>query len=101
MRDELKFYIGGRWVDPAEPRTLEVINPADEQPAGRISLGSPKDVDAAAQAARTAFDSFSRTSREERIELLQTVLAEYQKRRDELAAAVRIEMGAPRSSANG
>ena len=55
MRDYLKFYIDGQWVDPVEPRTLDVINPATEGVAGRISLGSAADVDRAAQAARRAF----------------------------------------------
>jgi aldehyde dehydrogenase (NAD+) len=95
MRDYLKFYIDGAWVDPAEPRTLDVINPANEQVAGRISLGGGKDVDRAVKAARKAFTSFSQTSREERLSLLERVLAEYQKRYAEMAAAITEEMGAP------
>src|SRR5204863_4743104 len=80
MREYLKFYIDGRWVEPAQPKSLDVINPATEAVAGRISLGSAADVDKACKAARKAFSSFSRTSREERLELLQAILAEYQKR---------------------
>ena len=68
MRDYLKFYINGAWVDPITPKTLDVINPATEGVAGRISLGSAADVDLAVKAARTAFESFSRTSRAERVE---------------------------------
>ena len=48
MRDYLKFYIDGEWVDPIQPKTLDVINPADETVAGRISIGSAADVDVAA-----------------------------------------------------
>jgi aldehyde dehydrogenase (NAD+) len=95
MREYLKFYIDGRWVEPTEAKTLDVINPATEADAGRISLGSAADVDKAAKAARKAFASFSRTSREERLELLQAILAEYQKRFGELAQAITEEMGAP------
>jgi aldehyde dehydrogenase (NAD+) len=95
MRDYLKFYIDGAWVDPAEPRTLEVINPANEDVAGRISLGSAADVDKAVAAARRAFESYSETTREQRLELLQAIAAEYQKRFADVAAAITEEMGAP------
>jgi aldehyde dehydrogenase (NAD+) len=95
MRDYLKFYINGAWVDPATPKTLDVINPANESVAGRISLGSAADVDKAVQAARKAFETFSRTTREERIALMERIVVEYQKRYEDLAKAVTEEMGAP------
>jgi len=95
MRDYLDFYIGGEWVAPAEPRTLDVINPADEKVAGRISLGSEADVDRAVAAAKAAFPAYSETTREQRLELLQAIAAEYQKRYAEIADAITEEMGAP------
>eukprot|EP01042_Synura_sphagnicola_P014892 gene14891-18843_t len=79
MRDYLKFYINGAWVDPITPKTLDVINPATEGVAGHISLGSAADVDLAVKAARTAFESFSRTSRAARGELLERIVEEYKK----------------------
>jgi aldehyde dehydrogenase (NAD+) len=99
MREYLKFLIDGQWVDPAERRTMDVINPATEKVCGRIALGSAADVDKAVRAARRAFESFSQTTREERIDLLQRILAEYQKRFGDLASAVTEEMGAPASLA--
>src|SRR5215212_406217 len=99
MREYLKFYIDGQWVDPVEPKTLDVENPATEQVVGKIALGGAADVDKAVKAARRAFESFSQTSREERIDLLQRILAEYQKRFGDLATAVTEEMGAPSSLA--
>lgn len=95
MRDYRKFYIDGAWVDPAAPHELDVINPATEAVAGRISLGSEADVDRAVAAAVRAFPSYSRTSRAERLELLGAIAAEYQKRMPEIAAAITEEMGAP------
>jgi len=95
MRDYLKFYIDGQWVDPAVPRTLDVINPATEAVAGRISLGSAADADHAVQAARRAFDSYSQTTVATRVALLEAVIAEYQKRYADMAAAITEEMGAP------
>jgi aldehyde dehydrogenase (NAD+) len=100
MREYLKFYINGEWVDPAEGlKTLDVENPATEAVAGKIALGSAKDVDKAVKAARAAFDSWSQTSREERLEVLGRIMAEYQNRFGDLATAVTEEMGAPASLA--
>jgi len=95
MRDYLKFYIDGAWVDPISPKTLDVINPATEGVAGHISLGAAADVDRAVKAARKAFAAFSQTSREERIALLERIVVEYQKRFADMAAAITEEMGAP------
>src|SRR5581483_2605236 len=101
MREYLKFYIDGKWVDPVEPKTLDVDNPTTEQVSGKISIGSAADVDKAVKAARKAFATYSQTSREERLDLLQAILAEYQKRAGDLADAVHEEMGAPPSLAAG
>jgi len=95
VRNYLQFYIDGRWVDPAAPKTLDVINPATEAVAGLISMGSASDVDAAVKAARAAFASYSRTSVDERVALLERVIAEYTKRIGDVAAAIHEEMGAP------
>jgi len=95
MREYMKFYIDGQWVDPVELKTLDVENPATEKTAGKIALGSAADVDKAVKAARKAFKSFSQTSREERIELLNRIAEEYKKRFGDLAQAVTEEMGAP------
>jgi aldehyde dehydrogenase (NAD+) len=99
MRDYMKFYINGAWVDPTTPRALAVINPATEEVCGHVSNGSAADVDKAVAAARAAFETFSRTSREERIDLLERILAEYQKRFGDIAQAITEEMGAPASLA--
>jgi aldehyde dehydrogenase (NAD+) len=99
--DYRKFYIDGRWVDPVEPRDFTVIDPASEAPAGLISLGSAQDVDRAVAAARGAFESFAETTREERRALLESCLAVYKKRYQDIADAMRTEMGAPAALAKG
>ncbi|MGI9200335.1 MAG: aldehyde dehydrogenase family protein [Woeseiaceae bacterium] len=95
MRNMLQFYIDGQWVDPIEPKTLDVINPATEEVCGQISLGSAADVDVAVAAAKRAFETFSQTSREERLALLEAIRDEYLRRYDEIAEAIMDEMGAP------
>ena len=96
-----KFYIDGQWVDPAQATEFEVINPATEQVAGVISMGTAADVDRAVAAARRAFDSFSQTSGDDRRALLEKILAVYKKRYVDVANAIREEMGAPTKLANG
>ncbi len=95
MKDYLQFYINGEWVDPVEPRTLDIENPATEEPFARISLGSKADVDKAVAAAKAAFPAFSQTSVEYRAGLLDKIAAGYRKRLGEMASVISEEMGAP------
>jgi aldehyde dehydrogenase (NAD+) len=95
MTDFTRFYINGEWVAPLEPKPFDVINPASEEPVAQISLGSAGDVDRAVAAAKAAFPAFSRTSKAERIALLQKIVEVYKARYDELAQTITKEMGAP------
>jgi acyl-CoA reductase-like NAD-dependent aldehyde dehydrogenase len=95
MRDFRKFYIDGQWVDPAQPQTLDVINPATEGVAGVVSLGTRADVDRAVAAGQRAFEPYSRTTREERMALLGRIVEVYKSRLDDMAQAISEEMGAP------
>jgi aldehyde dehydrogenase (NAD+) len=90
------FYINGAWVAPATAKTLEVINPATEKPVAKISLGSAADVDKAVAAARAAFATYSQTTKEQRIALLERILEVYMRRYEEMAEAITAEMGAPK-----
>jgi aldehyde dehydrogenase (NAD+) len=99
--DNRQFYVDGAWVDPVEPKQFTVINPATEEAAGVISMGSAKDVDHAVAAARRAFDSYSRTTPAERLSLLERILAAYKAHYNEIAQAISIEMGAPITLSKG
>ncbi|MFD0364643.1 aldehyde dehydrogenase family protein [Nocardia sp. GCM10030253] len=101
MREYRKFYIGGQWLDPAGPDTFEVINPATEEVAGIVAAGTAADIDRAVAAARQAFPAWSATTVAERIDLLRAIGEAYQKRREELGAALTEEMGAPAALAHG
>ena len=100
MSNNLKFYINGEWVDPSTSDTLDVINPATEEPIGQIAMGGAEDVNRAVAAAKAAFESYSQTSREERIALLESIIAKYSERMGEVATAISQEMGAPLPLAN-
>jgi aldehyde dehydrogenase (NAD+) len=94
-----QFYIGGQWVAPSSSETLEVINPATEQPITSIAMGAEPDVDAAVAAAKSAFETFSVTSKSDRLDLLDSIIAVYSRRLEDLADIVSQEMGAPLSLA--
>ena len=100
MSNRQKFYINGEWVEPSTSATLEVINPATEEPIDSIALGGAADVDKAVAAAKAAFETFSQTSREERVALLEQIIAAYSARMGEVAAVISQEMGAPMPLAN-
>ena len=95
MKDYRKFYINGAWVAPAKPNDFNVINPATEEPVGVISLGSAQDADKAVAAAKAAFATYSQTSREERMAIIERIIAAYQKRYGDIVDAISTEMGAP------
>jgi aldehyde dehydrogenase (NAD+) len=97
MKNNLKFYIDGRWVEPHSPDRLPVINPATEQAFSEIAMGDLNDVESAVMAARRAFPAFSSTSPAQRKLLLQRVLDAFMARYDEIAEAIVQEVGAPKA----
>src|SRR5262245_66154853 len=99
MVNRLQFYIDGAWQDPAVKKTLPVVNPANEDVLYEIALGTAADVDKAVRAARRAFETFSLTTREQRVELLSQIIEVYKKRMKEIGGAISDEMGAPLSFA--
>lgn len=94
-----KCYINGEWVDPLESQLKDVINPATEQVIGQVALASSADVDRAVAAAKNSFESWSQSTREERLELLDRIIALYAERMEEMAQVISNEMGAPMSLA--
>ncbi|MBB3393625.1 aldehyde dehydrogenase family protein [Rhizobium sp. BK060] len=95
MLDKRKFYINGEWVAPLVANDLEVINPATEKPVAAISMGTAADIDRAVAAAKKAFATYSRTSVEERLALLERLLEIYKCRYEEMAQTITLELGAP------
>lgn len=95
-----KNYINGAWVKGENPSFRDVVNPATEDVSGKMLLGTAGDVDAAVAAAKAAFETFSQTTREERLAILDRIIAEYKKRMPEMAEVITLEMGAPAFLAN-
>ena len=95
MKNLSKFYIAGEWVNPISDNMMPVLNPATEEQIGTIALGNITDVENAVAAAKSAFDSFSLISKSDRLALLNELKRLTRKRFEDLAQAMRMEMGAP------
>ena len=95
MKDADKFYINGEWVAPSSTEMLDVINPATGGVIGQIAMGNKADVDAAVAAAKEAFKTFSKTSKEQRLALLGRIIKAYKNKIGAIAETVSEEMGAP------
>ncbi|CAN7348717.1 aldehyde dehydrogenase family protein [Variovorax sp. LjRoot178] len=95
MKNYDKCYIDGAWVKPASTTPFQLIDPATEEVFARVQLAGKAEVDQAVVAARRAFNAFSRTSKAQRLELLRAIVAKFQQREADVAAAITQEMGAP------
>ena len=96
-----KLYIDGHWVQGSGIDAIDVINPASEEPIGAVPAGTSADVDLAVSAARSAFADFAGSSVEDRLALLGRIETEYNNRREDMAQAISMEMGAPIDLARG
>jgi len=94
-----KLYINGNWSAPAVPTSVPVVNPANETVAAQVASGSAKDVDRAVAAARAAFPGWSATSAESRALIIGKIYDLILERKEVLAQAISLEMGAAISSA--
>jgi aldehyde dehydrogenase (NAD+) len=95
MKDKLQFYINGAWVESDSSERIEVINPANEEIVGHVTAGTAADIDKAVQAANKAFKTYQDTSRDDRIEILNNIITEYENRYDDFVQTITEEMGAP------
>jgi aldehyde dehydrogenase (NAD+) len=94
-----KIYIDGEFVTPHGEEMFDLFNPATEQVIGRVRLADEHDANRAIAAARRAFASFSRTSKSERLDLLQSMIHALEAREDDLYEAIIDEYGSPVSRA--
>ena len=95
MKEKLQFYINGAWVESDSSERIEVINPANEELVGHVTAGTAADIDKAVQAANKAFKTYQDTSKEDRIEILNNIITEYENRYDDFVQTITEEMGAP------
>ena len=99
MENKKNFYIDGKWVAPKGKEEIKVINPATEENCAVISLGNREDIDMAVKSAKKAYESWSFSTKDERIKLLEKLYENYKKRWADIADAITTEMGAPKDFA--
>ena len=95
MKNELKFYINGSWIEPNSVEQIKVLNPATEDVLGNIAAGTKEDVDIAVEAATNAFQTYSNFSKDQKIAIFESIIKEYEARLPEMAEVISDEMGAP------
>ncbi|MDB3951810.1 aldehyde dehydrogenase family protein [Gammaproteobacteria bacterium] len=95
MKDKLQFYVNGDWVESDSSERIEVVNPANEELFGHVTAGTAADIDKAVQAANEAFKTYQDTSKDDRIEILNNIITEYENRYDDFVQTITEEMGAP------
>jgi aldehyde dehydrogenase (NAD+) len=90
-----QIYIDGTFVTPHGTQWMDLHNPATAQAIGRVRLGDEVDTRAAIAAAKRAFPAFSRTTKAERIAMLNRLADAIDARAADLTEAVIEEYGAP------
>jgi acyl-CoA reductase-like NAD-dependent aldehyde dehydrogenase len=97
MKNYDKIYIDGAWVDASGEGSLQVVNSTTEEVMASVPRGTAADVDRAVVAARTAFETWSQTTAEERAKYLGRITEGLMARMDDIATAVSQEVGMPKS----
>lgn len=88
-------FIDGQWRKANTTSTLAVINPATEQPLGTLHMSGESEVEQAIGAAQRAFEHYSHFSIEQRLQILEQLIAAYEARFSDIAYAITMDMGAP------
>jgi aldehyde dehydrogenase (NAD+) len=95
MQNRDQLYIDGRWTAAAGAETIAVVSPSTEETIGRVPEGTPRDVDAAAAAARAAFEGWAATAPAERAGLLAKIHEGLKARAEEIGRPIAAEVGMP------
>ena len=91
----LQQFINGEWVDSASGKTLDVINPANDEVIARVPASDAEDVDRAVEAADRAFESWSQTTPQDRSLMLLKLADLLEARADELGRLESRNAGKP------
>jgi aldehyde dehydrogenase (NAD+) len=101
MRQFNQIYVDGAFVTPHGKKTIDLINPTNNEVIGKVTMADEIDTRQAIAAAKKAFASFSQTSAAERMGYLQRLHDSVSKRMDALVQGTVLEYGAPQDRARG
>jgi aldehyde dehydrogenase (NAD+) len=93
IRTITTHYIDGAFVESHGHEVMDIIRPVDGQVIARVTLADEDDTRRAITAARRAFATYSRSTKEERAEILRRLHAAASARLDDLTAAMVEEYG--------
>lgn len=97
----LSNYINGAWRPSTSGQVLDVHNPATAEVLARVPLSTPEEVDQAARAAATAFESWRRIPPVERVQYLFRLKNLLEEHIDELSRSITNENGKTFAEAKG
>ena len=92
---ERKLFIGGEWREASGGGTLDVIDPATEEPICEVADGTPEDAMAALDAAVEKQAEWASSPPNDRAGILWKAFELMNERADELATLMTLEMGKP------
>jgi aldehyde dehydrogenase (NAD+) len=101
MMDALRFYIDGSWRDAKGQGRIDLVNPSTEDVIGQVAVATHEEVAEAIAAARRAFDDYSKWTPTQRKALIHRINEGLKARNADIAARISVEMGAPKSLAEG
>ncbi|MBV2180833.1 MAG: NAD-dependent succinate-semialdehyde dehydrogenase [Castellaniella sp.] len=96
---DTRLLIANAWVDAADGRTLDVVNPATGQVIGRVAHAGKADLDRALAAAQQGFEAWRATSAHERAATMRRAAALLRERADDIARLLTLEQGKPLAEA--
>ena len=96
-----RAYINGKFVTPHGTQVVDLVNPTNNTVIGKVTMADEIDTRQAIAAAKEAFNTFSQSSKEYRMDCLQRLHDAVAKRMDQLVDATVLEYGAPQDRAKG
>src|SRR4029077_11995766 len=93
MKTITMHYTDGAFVESHGREVMDIISPTSGQTIGRVTLADEEDTRRAIAAARRAFATYGRSTKEERLEILRRLHATTSARADDLTAAMVEEYG--------
>ena len=99
MYPDTRLFIDGEWCDAADGRTLEVVNPATNDPIGKIAHAGREDMDRALAAAQHGFETWRRVSAFERSKIMRRAADLLRERAGDIARLMTMEQGKPLAEA--
>src|ERR1700741_5684181 len=96
-----RAYINGQFVTPHGTQVIDLINPTNNRVIGKVTMADEIDTRHAIAAAKEAFNTFSQSSKEDRMDCLQRLHDSVARRMDQLGDATGLEYGAPQDRAKG